>query len=274
MSLNITNFLFTTEVLNNLDIKYTKDLDLNYDKLFIYSNIIDIPELYNAGCFFKKTNYSLVDKIHYQNRYELLSNIISYIKVNGYHRNNILLFYGIVCNLVLYDHLDNYLDSFNTDRHILTRDIDYLFGLRNNFNLVKMNIPNFFQRSFVLDFNDYDILHHLWKKTYYFTMSERLYKIVSKKFKRVLKAKKIKRIHYKLADLFSSSKNTKYKYYMYTKKTKIVDEDLDKLDLNNESFTLLYSEAMKEALYIINISNNYLFYNKDKEFNNYFNGKK
>ncbi len=267
MPLNITNFIFTTDVLSNLDTKYTNGISLDYSKLFIYANLIDLPYLYTTGNSFKTNSFDLYNKIHFTRRGDLLKNIITYIKTNDYNKNNILLLYAIICNLTLNDITKEYFNTLN--KEILTRDIDYLFGKRNNYDLSKTKLTKLFQKAFVLDFHDYDLIGHMLNKTYYFPKGETYFTILIKKYKKILRSSKIKKIHYKLKDFFTKKKNMKYSYYIYNKKTCINDTYLEE-EINDQSFSSLYAKALKEALYVINITNNYLFYNNPKEFNNYF----
>ena len=263
MPLNITNFIFTSEVLNHLDMKYTKNLNLDFNKVFLYSNILDLPLIYGAGS--NKTDYNIYNKLHHEYHYNLILNLIDFIKSQRYLKNHILFLYGSICNLILNDHLNNFFKEENKELRI--KEFDFYYGLKNNIDLSNNKLCNIFPKSFILTFNDYDIINEMLNKTYSFSLGEKLYKVSLKKYKQVLKSNGLNKLRLRILDIFS--KNIKYSYYMYPTKNKKSAEEIDFI-ANDLEFNQLIKKALEESIKLINICNQALFYKNDKELNLYF----
>lgn len=291
----LTHYYFFKEVINNLDDKYINQLNIKDYKLFLYSNILDIPKYYNLRKF-RAYDYNLKFKLHNQSTKKLIEELVKYTRKNSYDADNILLLYGVVSQYVLDKNINPFIISragiykkqdiasiknkFN--RNILEKAIDSLLLKDNeNLDILDIDLTKKFNGAFKFNFLDLNMLEEAINNTYFFSNAFTYYRVSIKNFK--LFSRKMPLHINKLRYIFQKSfREYGHKQHEYIKDYSVL-EDKDYLNnaksnypncttnaMSNYSFTELYNKAIEEAKVYFNALNKYLFLHDKKSFDKTF----
>ncbi len=292
----MTHFYFANDVIRSLDDKYKNLINIDESRIFLYSNLHDLPYYFNLYKMNKKDNLKLGYKLHNVKTSDVIETIINYIRNNGFDRDNILLLYSLVSHYVLDKIMHPYINSLSgiyrkdnrlTKKYrgthgLIERAIDSTLVKENEYlDLAKINLVKKFKGAFIFTFNDLEILDHTIKNNYYFSKTSELYKISLKKFKKFMNYTshdfiKIKSILYKINDLTFNRKSNHLTYnFLYQSKYNIGDfmNESHQIWLNpvsglasNLSFKELYNIAKNTCMDYLSAVNSYLYLNNSKQF--------
>lgn len=293
----ITHFYFAKEAISSLDEKYLNNLNLVDGKLFLYSNLYDLPYYYRFSKLFKYHSYNIGHKLHNVKTKDFIENLIIYTKDNSFDIDNILLLYACVTHYTLDKVMHPYIISksgiykpedpktkkYRGKHGYLERCIDNLILQRyEEKTFPKYDITKRFKGAFLFNFSDYGIINFAINETYAFSKGDIYFKVSLKNYRRFLitTAKdrlKIKSLFLKLNDV-SLNRNSPIltSNFIYKK----YDTSLDYMnhehtmwphpvtgDLSTLSFDDLYQEALSQAKKYLEAVNQYLFFENTKPFN-------
>lgn len=240
MSLIMTNYLISKKLLNELDTSYLTSIrkKLNYtdlfksDKLFIYSNFLEIINISNDY----NIKESLLDDLKWNT---FIDNNITYIKTHNYNKENIIFLLSILTSRNIYINTTSYFNYFTTyNKEQLIKDVDYYYSLNQEYDLNK-SLYNTFSNAYYLDFIDTDYIKTVINNTIYFPYCDILLNNNIDIFKKITKKTK--------------SLNKHNKKYYYNKKNIINNDFLNETNYNNKSYidiinniyNMTYIEAIK-----------------------------
>ncbi|MGM9971913.1 MAG: hypothetical protein ACI35W_05845 [Anaeroplasmataceae bacterium] len=250
MPLTMTNYLLTTKLLNYLDETYETatrkklnngDMLFKSDKVFLFSNFFEVLNIENK--------YSIYDSFLDDKIFKNIKDItIKYIKNNHYNKENIIFIISIITARQIKIHTDLYFNYFNEkfswDNNIQSTDADYYYTVDNSNYDFKTPLAQKFDKSFILDFDDYDFIKSIINDSLFFPLGDKLFLEQANKFQKILSHKK--------------ASFSKYKYYYYKKeKNTLTNKEFLKAKhfKNNSFYDILedaYNDAYKEAKSLLN----------------------
>lgn len=267
------NYYFSKDVLDKMDKKYYDQILSEMSKLFLYSNIIEMPLYYNI--FKNKTNkdYNLYNLIHNEKFLENIILIADNILQNDYSPNQMLFLYCYISSYIF----DKYLDQFIKGTNFLFkyRTINALekttYEEKTQKKIKKLKIYKDFDLEMPSDIEDilakitYDnYLNAFGQKI--FTQGLASYRKISKHYdndrfgikKIILLIKGIILFRNRVPKRYLSRFGTYKLDYLNKRQREFYLFD----ELVNYDFKMLYQKALEQAIELINTINQNIYFKK------------
>ncbi len=232
------NYLISKKAIENLKDVYKEKIVISNDKILLFSNSLSIIKYYQSYHFFSYINYIYDDFSN--NPSILFENMINQIRQTNYYSNDILLLYCLAASYITYKL--NYKYDFNL---MLLYENDLSMTYKKLFKNVKLYTPK-----------ELLFLEKMIYKSYSIPKANNMYKLSLRRFL-----------------LMINSKTLRHTFKFITNKSKFKNDDfiLPKLvEKNDKELVDEFNKLKEKAVELIDIINEYLFFNKPKRFNQYF----
>ena len=265
-------YYFFMDAVQKIQPKYYNLIADTIDKAYLYTNMVEITANYDLLSINKNKNYQIYERLKKTKIHESLDHLKQETISNQYDAYHLLFLLTYISHKVF----DNYLTSFTTLTENPFMHLNYLeqfiYQHKTKKTYHKFNQIIFFKESLTLTEKDEKIINNWLSKVYSFSLGFKHFKISLKKFKTIKqkylkdslglkkiylntlgKIKKDERLKYFLTKPKNTNDllNEKHQKWLYQGS---VEKELD--------FLSMYEEALLEAINIMNLICDEIFYNK------------
>ena len=272
------NYTFTLDAIKKMDPKFKNELKYDFISPFYLANFKDMTYYYNLFRNKKKPEYNLLYRLNNEKQIEAVRFIIKYIQENDYDKELVMFFDAYVATIVLNKFMREYIYKLfpNIKKRGFYRMCNALNALyyekRNGKKITKFEVPEYTEYGP----KTLDLFKKIYSDVYYFSYGINVFEKAVHKYQKYRKLffkdffgikKFILKVWSVVTFLNKHPKKILSGFHPYNSITKLLYHHSYNITYKNEeySFTFdeLYEFALKEAIPVLDMANNVLYYNKD-----------
>lgn len=223
MPLLLTSYIFNNEIFNMLDKEYEVkrrqalshgDTMFKTDKAFFYSNIFNIISIDDKYSVSKRLAVALD---------ELEASTYEYILERKFDNQIIQIGLSLIIQKILNDEINDFIKDYSNND---IRDLDYMMAKKHSVPV--SNLTRSFDKSFIIEFKEYDFIKFLTNREIGFPLAEKLIEKNLKILYKILNRNKLQQAFHK--------KNVEFYYNKFSGE-----------NVNLAPFEAVYNKALNKA---------------------------
>lgn len=223
MPLLLTSYIFNNEIFDMLDKEYEVkrrqalshgDTMFKTDKAFFYSNIFNIISIDDKYSVSKRLATALD---------ELEASTYEYILERKFDNQIIQIGLSLIIQKILNDEINNFIKDYSNND---IRDLDYMMAKKHSVPV--SNLTKSFDKSFIIEFKEYDFIKFLTNREIGFPLAEKLIEKNLKILYKILNRNKLQQAFHK--------KNVEFYYNKFSGE-----------NVNLSPFEAVYNKALNKA---------------------------